>query len=222
MNKILMITLFVFIGLISSIAIVTSATVTPTPQPITPPEFDSNQIVLNKIDTDGKETRQYFSTELQRQNAYFIAEFTKRADYYEKSYQDLLNNAVLKLGTMWAGIFIVAVSVSSLLNFWAEKRRYKYLLKSLKLDVVRQIKSEYVMIPDKEIRILNDYLVETKQMQKGEPKPSLLKRIFGKKEKKVMVQKEESKLVTEPQHAPQTNNQVMEDLITKMKRKDVL
>jgi len=215
MKKLIRIILFAFI---LASAFVLGATPTPVAQQITAPEFDANQIILNKIDAEEKATRQYFSTELQRQNAYFISEFTKRADYYEQRYQEIMNNAVLKLGTMWAGIFIVVMSINILIHYWAEKRRYGVLKKALKMDIVRDIKSEYVMIPDKEIKILNDYLVEMKIIQKGEKKPSFFKRLFTKKEKKVIVQKEDSKLVTEPQHSPATNNEVMESLITKMKR----
>jgi hypothetical protein len=213
MKKWIMISLITFI---MAVAFVLGATPTPVAtQTIIAPEFDTNQIILNKIDTEEKATRQYFSTELQRQNSYFISEFTKRADYYERRYQEIMNEAVLKLGVMWAGIFIVSVSITSLINYWAEKRRYGVLKKALKMDVVREIKNEYVMIPDKEIKILNDYLVLTKQIQKGEKKEGFIKRLFSKK--KVIIKKEESKLA-EPQHAPVTNNEVMEDLITKMKR----
>lgn len=221
MKKWIMISLITFI---MAVAFVLGATPTPTPvttQNLVVPEFDTNQIILNKIDTEEKATRQYFSTELQRQNSYFISEFTKRADYYEQRYQEIMNEAVLKLGTMWAGVFIVAVSISSLIHYWGEKRRYAVLKKALKMDIVREVKNEYVMIPDKEIKILNDYLVLTKEIQKGEKKEGFIKRFFSKK-KKVIVQKEESKLVTEPQHSPINNNEVVEDLITKMKRGKIL
>lgn len=223
MKKWIMISLITFI---MAVAFVLGATPTPTPTPVTTqnlvvPEFDTNQIILNKIDTEEKATRQYFSTELQRQNSYFISEFTKRADYYEQRYQEIMNEAVLKLGTMWAGVFIVAVSISSLIHYWGEKRRYAVLKKALKMDIVREVKNEYVMIPDKEIKILNDYLVLTKEIHKGEKKEGFIKRFFSKK-KKVIVQKEESKLVTEPQHSPINNNEVVEDLITKMKRGKIL
>lgn len=215
MNRLVMISLFVFIGLISSIAVVMSATVTPVNQPITPPAFDSNQVILNKIDTEEKATRQFFSSELQRQNAYFISEFTKRADYYEQRYQEILNEAVLKLGMMWAGVFFIAVSFSSLLHYWSEKRRYGVMKKALKTDIVTEVKKEYVIIPDKEIKILNDYVVKKKEEEKGQ-KRGIFGRMFGKK--RVAVVTKETAPDQPKQFASEQNNQATESFMDKIKR----
>lgn len=214
--------------LLLTTTIVLGATPTPvptsnptiTPQPVLTPQTDTSQLVIQKIELESKETRQFFATELQKNNAYFLSEFTKRADYYERAYQDILNNAVMKLGVFWCGIFLTLTCLQMMLNYWAEKRRYAVLLKALKLDTVRQIKQEYVMIPDKEIKFLNDYLIESKRLMKGEPKPSFFKRLFAKKEKKVMVFKEESKLPKEPQYKPEINNEALLQIIAEMKSKE--
>jgi hypothetical protein len=132
---------------------------------------DTNVAVISKIQQEHQTTRQFFANEMTRINNENMAEFTKRANYYEEQFRDINNATIIKMGLLVGGIYLFLSSFSYWLRSRVEKRRYAVLRKTLGDDIKADIKKETMQFP-KEI-----YREEVPSYQ--QPKQGLEK-IFGK------------------------------------------
>jgi len=152
---------------------------------------EPNQVVINKIDVEHKTTRQFVSNELSKKEEMFLNEFTKRADYYEESYENILRTAVWKLGLLWAGILFFFVSINKVITTKTEEKKYNVLKEALKNDIVRELKFENFKLPEAEIEQAKK-LVETKMSStKDKKQKGFFRRAFSKKEKPVKLSNRE-------------------------------
>jgi len=108
---------------------------------------ESNTIVINKIDSEHKNTRQFLTDQMNKMKNDGIKEFTTRGDYYEQAYRDITNTFLVKLGFLWLGILIFVVSINRLIQNRTEKKKYDLLKKSLKIDIVNEFYKDSVLVP---------------------------------------------------------------------------
>lgn len=144
------------------------------------PDFDSSGVIINKIDTEAKNTRQFLSNELTKREESFTNEFTKRADYYESAYQDILNKAVLKLGLFWSGIMIFFLSLNKIMMTRAEKKRYAVMKEAIKKDIIAEFNTDKIKVPVEDINMMKE-LKEELSPKKKEKKEK--KGFFSRKKK---------------------------------------
>lgn len=136
------------------------------------PNFDSSGVIINKIDNEAKNTRQFISNELTKRETSFTEEFTKRADYYESAYQDILNKAVLKLGLFWSGIMIFFLSLNKIMMTRAEKKRYAVMKEAIKKDIIAEFNTDKINVPVDDIKKMEEMKEELspKKKEKKEKK----------------------------------------------------
>lgn len=94
---------------------------------------------LNKIQQEHSNTRKFFSDELARQRNEFFKQTDDRADYYEKTVDNMLTTAVWKLALLWGGIMFFFLSFNHLIRNNLEKKRFKKFKESIKGEVMRDI-----------------------------------------------------------------------------------
>ena len=121
------------------------------------PDEPSN-VLINKIDSEHKNTRLYMKNQLiESQNA-FIDEFTKRADYYEGALDDMINKFILKVSLVFGGIIVFVSAINQLIRNKLEKRKYAVFLESIKddikLDINKNMK-DYLQLPENDINEFN-------------------------------------------------------------------
>ena len=118
-----------------------------------------NQIVINKIDKEHKDTRQYISSELSKSDKEFFNEFDSKATYYESSYKSIIRKAVFMLIIAWGGVVLFVNGFFHLIRIRLEKKKYNKLKESLKID----LKTELINLP-KEIEEQNKTIFFKKKM----------------------------------------------------------
>jgi len=96
-------------------------------------------VVLNKIQQEHAATRQFFVNEMNSKIKVFTDDFTERADYYEASYERLMNKAVIMLGLMWLGVSLFTGFFSRWLFSRAEKKKYEVLKQSIRRDLLNEM-----------------------------------------------------------------------------------
>ena len=133
---------------------------------------EPNQVVINKIDAEHKTTRQFISSELKNRETEFIGEFTKRADYYEQSFIDLSNKAVLKLGLLWSGILIFFVAFNKYMNTKTEAKKYEVLKNALKKDIIDEINFQSISLPQKDMDTAKEL-----EIKRDTPKKSVMQKM---------------------------------------------
>ena len=126
-----------------------------------PEDNMDNQVVINKIDKEHKDTRQFINSEFEKSKIAFFNDFDKRAQYYEMSYQTILQKAVFKLILAWFGTVLLVNGFFHLIRIRLEKKKYNKLKKSLKID----LKKELVDLP-KEVEEQNQTLFFKDKMMK--------------------------------------------------------
>lgn len=102
-----------------------------------PEDVDSTTIQV--INQEHKNTRKFLSDELTRQRNEFFKQFEERADYYESRADDMVNDAVWKLGLMWGGVVFLIFGLSSFLNRRLEKRKWNKMLESAKAEIMADV-----------------------------------------------------------------------------------
>jgi hypothetical protein len=100
---------------------------------------DTNTAVQSQIVQEHKNTRKFFSDELERQKKDMFDKWDDRADYYERTFDDMITNTVWKLALMWSGIMIMFVSFSAFLKTRMENRKYDKLKKNIKEELVKEL-----------------------------------------------------------------------------------
>jgi len=102
-----------------------------------PQEFDTTTV--QKIDQEHKNTRKFFSDELTRQRTEFFKQVDDRANYYEETVHSILSTAVWKLGILWFSIMFFLIGLEGILRNRLEKKKYKKLKDSLKVELRNEI-----------------------------------------------------------------------------------
>jgi len=95
---------------------------------------------LNKIAQEHQNTRKYFSDEFTRQKTQMFKDFDDRANYYEKTFDDMITNTIFKLALLWGGIMLFFTSFNNFLRNRIEKKRYKKLKENVIEEVLQRIK----------------------------------------------------------------------------------
>jgi hypothetical protein len=138
------------------------------------PPADVDTALAQKIQQEHATTRQFLSQEMDKKIELGITEFTKRADYYEKSYRNIQNTTLLKLGIFWAGIYLFLSSFMYFLRTKTEKKRYAVLKDNLTADVRKDVLSEFrgqfTQLPNE---VTSPYAAQSVQ-----PMKSALQKIF--------------------------------------------
>ncbi len=121
------------------------------------PDEPSNTLI-NKIDSDHKNTRLYMKNQLIEREKSFTTEFTKRADYYENALDDMIKLFIFRVSLVFGGIIVFVSAVNHLIKNKLEKKRYAILLESIKTDVKndfgKNIK-DYLKMPENDINEFN-------------------------------------------------------------------
>ncbi|MCJ7816905.1 MAG: hypothetical protein MUP55_03545 [Candidatus Aenigmarchaeota archaeon] len=137
-----------------------------------PPDVDT--ALAQKIQQEHATTRQFLSQEMDKKIQAGMTEFTKRADYYEKSYQNIQNTTLLKLGMFWAGIYLFLSSFMYYLRTKTEKKRYAVLKDTIATDVRKDVLAEFqgkfTQLPNE---VMSPYSAQSMQ-----PMKSALQKIF--------------------------------------------
>jgi len=110
-----------------------------------PDEPDS--VVINKVDQEHKNTRQFITNEISRRESSFLKQLTDRGDYYESSLNDIIRTAIIKLGLIWMGVVFFVTSLNKLISNRTEKKKYAVLKESLKKDIKLELMPELVKLP---------------------------------------------------------------------------
>ncbi len=108
---------------------------------------ETNTIIINKIDSEHKNTRQFLSDEMQNMKDSGISEFTKRGDYYETAYRDITNWFLIKLGMIWAGVLLFVMSLNKLFSLMIEKKKYNLYKETIKKEIIDEFNKGAVEIP---------------------------------------------------------------------------
>jgi len=124
---------------------------------------EPDTVLINKISNEHKTTRQFFENELNEREKNFLDEFTSRADYYEESYESIMKTTLLKLIFVWAGIFILFVSINQLLRNKLEKKKYNLLKDAIKTDIITELKKELLTLPEKEMKISEEIKIKERK-----------------------------------------------------------
>lgn len=102
------------------------------------------------IAQEHKNTRKFVSDELTRQRNEFYKGFEDRAEWYKREADDMINNAVWKLGLMWSGVVLLFFGISNFLNRRLEKRKWNKMLETarseIKTDVIAELQQEKTKI----------------------------------------------------------------------------
>lgn len=118
--------------------------------------------LINKVDSEHKNTRLYLKNQLIEREKAFIEEFTKRGDYYENALDDMMKLFILRVSLVFGGIIIFVSAFNLIIRNKLEKKRYKVFLESLTEDVKQNIKKDfdeniekYVKLPQNDINEFN-------------------------------------------------------------------
>jgi len=141
---------------------------------------EPNNAVIKKIDDEHKLTRNFIKTELTKKEKNFLDEFTDRADYYEESYQHIMNTTVWKLGFLWAGILLFVTSIQSLLYNRIEKNKYTVLKDALIKDIKAELKPEFVQFAD----IPDEFKQQKGKTEEKPEKKNFFQKLFKNKKTK--------------------------------------
>jgi UDP-N-acetylglucosamine transferase subunit ALG13 len=124
-------------------------------------------VILNKIDSEHKATRQYLQNELGKREKEFLDEFTKRADFYENTFEDIIRKTVILLSMAWAGVVFISMSIQRLLSNKAEKKRYAVLKEALKHDIINEFKSINYVLPQHDLAVIEKLKKSQKQEEEN-------------------------------------------------------
>lgn len=103
---------------------------------------DVDTTLALKIQQEAQTTRQVMNNNFNTFKTEFLNEYTKRGDYYEKSYQDILSRAVIYLGLLWAGVYLFVNFFGHFIRTRTERKKYQVLKESLVKDVMAEIKRD--------------------------------------------------------------------------------
>jgi len=152
---------------------------------------ESNTVIINKIDQEHKNTRQFTANELSKRQAEFINDFTTRADYYEETYHSLMRRAVWQLGLLWTGIMFFFISINKMISTRTEEKKYQVLKEAIKKDIYDEFKADSVVLPKADI----DFAQQLKQKEKTEKKSFFGKMVEKKDKPKKFSSKEKDELM---------------------------
>lgn len=136
------------------------------------PVQDSQTIMF--VNQQHDKTRQHMTT--QHNNA--IEEFTKRADYYESSFQKIANGVVIKLVLGVLGVMLFVSAFGYFLRLRSEKRKYQVMKEGIFNDIVGEVKKEFIVFP-KEVQDKLEFLADAKRKEMGADEP--IEKTFMKK-----------------------------------------
>ena len=119
--------------LLLTLMIVTCASLVVAQEPQPTP---TDVATANKISQEHKITRQYITKEMDKQREEFFEQLDDRANYYEKTADDMLSNAVYRLGFLWTAVVFVVFGINNFLRLKLEKRRISRLKKALKDEIL--------------------------------------------------------------------------------------
>lgn len=136
----------------------------------------SDTLLINKIQQEHTQTRQFFANELNTKANTFTNEFTQRADFYENAYQRITNRAIMLLGLIWLGVTLMTTFMSKWLTTRTERRKYDVLKKSLKQDLKDEMLAEMTQFaegyePKRQPEPENNALNVLKRTPAEPPKP---------------------------------------------------
>lgn len=118
------------------IMLIISLLVLPTVLAQVPQDTDTSREQL--IVQEHKNTRKFVSDEITRQRNDFFKTMESEANNYEDKANDIVSDAVWKLGLMWAGITFFVVGVLGFIGRRLDKRKWNKMLDSAK----EQLKTE--------------------------------------------------------------------------------
>jgi len=174
--------IMIMILLVMFSSLVISVVAQPVPE-------DVDTMTANKVSQEHQTTRQYISNELTKKEKIFFDEFTKRADYYERSYEEIMTGTVIKLGLLWAGILIFFVSFNKLVQTKTEKQKYAVLKEAIKKDIITDFQKDRVVMPEEDIKLAD----ELKKQNVTKQQHGFLANLLKKKEKDIEKEKEKEK-----------------------------
>lgn len=128
---------------------------------------EPNTIVLNKIDAEHKNTRQFLAKELDNKVKENLNEFTKRADYYEQRYQEITTKMIFNLGLMFGGIYLFLMMANNLMNTRKEKRKFALMKEQIEQELFSKLSSQQPQQISQPQQILNPVPVPVKIKKKG-------------------------------------------------------
>jgi hypothetical protein len=102
------------------------------------PEKDTATISV--IQQEHKNTRKFFSDELERQKKDFFNKWDDRANYYENTVDRMLTTTTWKLALLWGGILIMFVSFQSFLKIRMDKAKYDKFKDNVKEEIMKELK----------------------------------------------------------------------------------
>jgi len=125
---------------------------------------EQNTVVINKVDQEHKNTRQFISNEFTRRQDDFLKQLTVRGDYYESAVNEMLRTGVIKLTLAWMGVVFFVVSLNHLISNRTEKKRYGVLKDSIMKDIRLELMPELIKLPP-EVLQASLYKDSTKQKE---------------------------------------------------------
>lgn len=170
------------------------------------PNDEQTATIIQKIDNEERNTRQFITTELDKRQNEFLTQFTDRADYYEGSVNDMINSFLIKLGMLFSGVMFFSLALLNIIRNRTEKKKYQILKDSLKKDLLVELKKEHIEFPEKDILLAKDFTEKKIEEPKNDKKPK--RKFFSRKKK----QEQEIQFIAEKLEPPKPLN-----VIDKMK-----
>lgn len=100
---------------------------------------ETDPVLLTKISDEHRNTRQFITTMVETKQDEFFAQFMKKGDEYQATFNDMIDSAVIKLGFMWGGILMFFLALDQTLKLRLEKKRYNVLKEAIKADLIKEI-----------------------------------------------------------------------------------
>ena len=98
------------------------------------------------IAQEHKNTRKFVSDEITRQRNDFFNEMEAQGKEYENKAEDLVSNAVWKLGLMWAGVVVFIFGVGNFLGRKLDKRKWNKMLESAKAEIIAEVNKKKAVV----------------------------------------------------------------------------
>ena len=102
--------------------------------------------IFTKIDDEHKNTRKYFTDEMNRQRTQFYKEIDNRGIYYENEFKKMLMETYVRLGLVWGGVVLFVLSLSHILKLKLERNRYNNLRKSLISELRKDLNLQAIKV----------------------------------------------------------------------------
>jgi len=114
---------------------------------------ESNAPVINKVDIEHKNTRQFFANQLKHEREQIFKDFDARGDFYEEIFYNTIRTAVMKLGILWFGVTLFVVFVNNFIRNRIEKKKYGVLKNAIKNDLMMELSPTGYNLPQDDMRL---------------------------------------------------------------------